>query len=279
MRRLPLVLLALVAGGFAYWATIVRPRAPSNDRRWVLPQTRLARSERHGDTLVVHDLRRFRYVSADSSLPRWTTDTFDLATLRGVRFALAPFGPEWAGTGHAFVTFAFADGRDLAVSIEARREIGETYGLVAGLTRRFEVIYVVGDVHDVVRRRLVDGQDVFLFPVVAPPARRRELLVAMLERANALRDTPVFYNTLTDNCTSLLVRHVNTIVPGRIPSDWRTLLPGYADRAAQDIGLLADSGDPAVLRQRYSARRASTDLAIDERFGARLLLALGDTIR
>jgi hypothetical protein len=34
------------------------------------------------------------------------------------------------------------------------------------------------------------------------------------------------------------VRHINAIAPGKVPYDYRVLLPGYADKLAYDLGLI-----------------------------------------
>jgi hypothetical protein len=60
----------------------------------------------------------------------------------------------------------------------------------------------------------------------------------MLTRANELAAHPEFYNTLTSNCTTNIVRHVNAISPRRVPFSYKVLLPAYADELAYDVGLL-----------------------------------------
>jgi len=42
---------------------------------------------------------------------------------------------------------------------------------------------------------------------------------------NELASQPEFYNTISNNCTSNIIRHINRIRPNRIVSDFRTLLP------------------------------------------------------
>jgi hypothetical protein len=98
----------------------------------------------------------------------------------------------------------------------------------------------------------------------------------MLERANALAAAPEFYNLVDNNCTSVLIDHVNTIIPGRIPSGWQTLLPGYADRVAERIELLGDRGTIAALRARYRVNGIAATLADDSTFSVRLHERLGD---
>ena len=73
----------------------------------------------------------------------------------------------------------------------------------------------------------------------------------MVRRANALAARPEFYNTLTNSCTSNLVAHVNAIAPGRIPAGWRTLLPGYADEVALELGLIQGSASIDDARRRF----------------------------
>jgi hypothetical protein len=73
----------------------------------------------------------------------------------------------------------------------------------------------------------------------------------MLDRVNALHAQPEFYQTFTNNCTLNLVRHVNQLVPGRIPPSWRIALPGYSDEVIHRLGLIDSTGTLAEVRSRY----------------------------
>jgi hypothetical protein len=77
------------------------------------------------------------------------------------------------------------------------------------------------------------------------------MLTGMLTRANALRATAEWYNTVTNNCTLNLVHHVNAIVPGRIPASWRIILPGYSDAVIYGLGLIDSTGGLPATRARY----------------------------
>src|SRR4029079_1739659 len=63
----------------------------------------------------------------------------------------------------------------------------------------------------------------------------------MLKRANKLTREPEFYNTLTNNCTTNVVDHINKLWPNRIAYNLQLVLPGYSDRMAYALGLL-DTG-------------------------------------
>lgn len=225
---------------------------PSHARRWATDQSVLPAAEFAGSRVTIHGVRNFRWSSATDFVPAWEDRSYPLDQVATAWYVLVPFSGRWRGPAHAFVSFGFDDGRYLAISVEARREAGEPYGVVAGLLRRFELLYVIGDERDLIGRRAVyDGSEVFVYPIRASREAVRHVFVAMLERANALRERPEFYNTVSNNCTLNLVRHVNALRPGRIPSSWRIVLPGYSDAVALGLGLIDTTGTIADARARF----------------------------
>ena len=235
MRR-ALAIVALVAA-VAIIALHVFIR-PSNQRDWSPDQARLAFADFNGPLVTIHDVRNFRYADADHFAPAWDTRTYDLRQLDSVWFIVEPFG-SLEGLAHTFVSFGFADRDFVSISVEIRKEKGESYSPLKGLLRQYEVMYVVGDERDLIALRANHRHDrVFLYRVHTTPDRMRRMFVEMLERANELRAKPEFYNTLTNTCTTNLVHHVNAIVPGRVPWRLSVFLPGYSDRLAYELGLI-----------------------------------------
>jgi Domain of unknown function (DUF4105) len=140
----------------------------------------------------------------------------------------------------------------VSISIEARREVGEEYGLLQGIGRNFELIYVVGDERDVIGQRAGFGDfDVYLYPIRTTPERARAVFLDMIRRAEGLRTQPEFYHTLSNSCISNLVRHVNRVAPGRIPGGLKLLAPGYADEVARALGLIDSTLTVDAARARY----------------------------
>jgi hypothetical protein len=78
---------------------------------------------------------------------------------------------------------------------------------------------------------------VHLYRIKTTPERMRAMFLAMVQRANALHAQPEFSNTLTNTCTTNLVRHVNQITPKRIPLRASVLLPATSDELAYELGL------------------------------------------
>jgi hypothetical protein len=182
------VLLVAAAGA---WAIVALPQRPSAARSWDGDHARLARADFEGDSAVtLRGVRDFAYTSSTAYTPGFRDRRYDLSAIESVWFILTPFSTTWRGPAHAFVSFGFRDGEHVAVSVEARREVGEEYGLVPGVLRRFELAYIVGTERDLIgRRALFDGDDVFLYPIAAPPARVRQMFVEMMRRANAVQET------------------------------------------------------------------------------------------
>lgn len=256
-------------------------RTPSNDRDWIPEQVRLPAVERHDSLITIRDVRTFRYAPDGRATPGWTTRTVDLRALDRVWYVLVPLTPRLRAPAHSFVTFGFRDGPPIAISVEARREVGETYGVLAGMQRRFELIYVIGDEPDLIGKRLfVDRAESYLLPVRTSPAAAQQLFVDLLTRAEGLRARPEFYHTLTNNCTGNLVDAVNRMAPGTVPGVLASFLPGYSDRVARDLGLLATGGTVDEARR---AHRLVPDSVAGEtdpaRFAVRLRASLPSPAR
>jgi hypothetical protein len=237
-----IVLAALVA---------IRVRQPSNERNWTVDQTRLARAEIKGPIVHLRDIRNFDYRSETDYTPGYYDKSFDLRKLDSVWFVVEPFG-EVAGPAHTFLSFGFGPDDFVSVSVEIRKEKGESFSPLKGLLRNYELMYVVGDERDLIRLRSnYRGDDVYLYRVRTTPERMRALFVDMLTRANHVGERPEFYNTLTNTCTTNIVRHVNRIVPGRVPLRMGVLLPGFADELAQELELIDSSTPIEELRRRH----------------------------
>ena len=239
-RILRVILLAaflVMAGVLAF--RIFGPR-PSNQRDWTLDQERLPWADFKGRRVDVHNVRFARYRSASDFDVAWEDRSYDLDLLRSAWFVVEPFeSPDWEGPAHTLMSFGFEGGDFLAVSVEIRKEKGEAFSPLKGLLRQYEIMYVVGDERDLIQLRTNHRRDpVYLYPVRAPRERIEQMLVSMLRRANRLREEPEHYNTLTNTCTTNIVRHVNELVPGRVPWSYKLLLPGYSDKLAYDLGLI-----------------------------------------
>ena len=198
-RRI-IVALAMVGTAALGIALLLASRAASSERDWATDHALPPRVSFCADSVRVEDLRDFSHGADGSFAPAYLSETYALADIRRVWFGLAPFARRWRGLGHTFLSFEIEGDRFLAVSVEARREADETYSLVRGLLRGFELTYVVATEEDVVGLRAARGDTLYLYPSRASAEQARALLIDVLRRAEALKTSPEFYNTLLNLC-------------------------------------------------------------------------------
>ena len=249
--------------------------APSNARDWSPDQAVLPFAQIEGDAVTLHHVRHCRYFSVGQSeeyVVNYEQRRVNLADLQAVDFFMVPF----EGTpslAHTMLSFEFAppDGppEHIAVSVETRKEEGETYAAWKGSARQYELMYVVADESDVIKVRTNHrNEDVYLYRTTATPDQARQLFVDVMGRVNELASRPEFYDTLTNNCTTNLVRHINRIHPHRIRYDYHVLLPGYSDRLAYKEGLIERHGSFEDTKARAYVNPRAWSLAENADFSA-----------
>ncbi|MBL8351820.1 MAG: DUF4105 domain-containing protein [Burkholderiaceae bacterium] len=227
--------------------------APSNNRDWVTENARLPRATVAGKLVTVHDIRNFGYRSETDFTPAYYDKRFDLDQLEGVDLvAVYWMGPHIA---HVMLSFGFAGGDRLAISIEARKEKGEGYSTVNGFFRQYELYYVVADERDVIGLRTNIRNDppeqVYIYPLRGGREEARRLFMAYIDQINALAARPEFYNSLTTNCTTNIwvASRVNA---DHVPFSWKILASGHVPEYLYEQGRLAGADRPFAELQRQA---------------------------
>jgi hypothetical protein len=265
--------LAALAAALLPFACVQITEWPSNQRDWSPDQAVLARAEFDGERVTVRNVRNFEYRSVHEYAVRYETRSYDLSKLDSMWFMVERFGPHDEMTpaiAHTLLSFGFG-GEYVAVSVEIRKERGESYSPWKGLLRQYELMYVVADERDVIGLRTNHRRDtVYLYPVRAPVEAMRRAFVEMLQRANQLAEAPEFYNTLTSTCTTNLVRHVNTIAPARIPPSYKVILPAYSDSLAYDLGLIPNEQPLEQVRAAHRIDALAQELGVRADFSRAL---------
>ena len=227
------LLFAVLLG---WWSGI----EPSNDRDWQPDVARLAHAEIKGDLVTVRNVRNFAYRSETDYTPHYYDRTYDLGKLRSVDLiAVYWMGPAIA---HTILSFGFEGGDQLAISIETRKERGETYSTTRGFFKQYELHYVVADERDVVRLRTSyrkdPPEDVYVYRLHGPLENGRRVFLQYMQRINDLQAKPEFYNTLIDNCTTGIWMNAR-INPGHVPLSWKVFASGYLPEYLHGVGMLA----------------------------------------
>ena len=261
-----MVFCAIVLFGLSlYWHSIM----PSNDRVWSVDQQVLPYSVVVTDTAYVYNVRNFTYYNTSLYYPAYYTGTYNLSQLDSTWYIVEPFS-QFGGSAHTFLSFGFND-TYLAVSVEIRKEQGETFSAFKGLFKQYELMYVLGDENDLIKLRSNYRKDkVYLYPVNTTHEAMEQLFLDILARVNGLYQTPEFYNTLSNTCTTNIARHVNRISHGRVPFNIALLLPGYSDKFAYNLGLINTTLPYDAIRDHYSINERAMNYANDSQFSARI---------
>ena len=245
-------------------------KSPSHDRDWTVDQAVLAHAEIKGDIAAIHNIRNFRYESTDKFTPGYYDKSFNLEQIKKVYYIVEPFSG-FRGAAHTFLSFEFEGDQFVSISVEIRKEKGESFSAVKGLFREYELVYVIADEQDVVKLRSNYRKDkVYVYPVKTTTENAKKLFLDMLLRANAIKEKPEFYNTLTNTCTTNLVAHVNEIIPGRIPFSLKILMPAHSDELAREIGLIDQNISIEELRAKYKINERALRYADDPQFSVRI---------
>jgi hypothetical protein len=226
---------------------------PSHNRNWELGQEALPQVVwGEGSRVAINNFRNFEWQNETTANVRYETRTYDLATLSQVDVFISHFD-DFEGLAHIFLSFGFADGEQVVVSLESRREVGESFSPLMGTLRQYEIIYVVGSEEDIVglRTNVREDERVYLYPTKATPDQARQLFRLLAEDINAVYTHPRMYNTVMHNCTNELTRRVEDISDVRFPFTWKTLLPGYFDEVLYQLGIIDTEGTFAEIKDRH----------------------------
>ncbi|CAM3765055.1 DUF4105 domain-containing protein [Bordetella sputigena] len=246
---------AMLAALLAWWFLGMRP---SNDRDWIPEVARITHGMVDGDILTLHNVRNFEWRGATDFDARWETRRYDLSKLASVDLALSYWGRP--AIAHALVSFGFADGQYVVFSVEIRRKRHDAFSEIGGFFRQYELSVLASTEEDSLRVRTnVRGEDGYLYRIHMPAGAPRKLLLSYVDTATRLQRHPRFYNTLTANCTTIVYRLAEKIVPG-LPLDYRLLLSGYLPEYLYRLGALsgADSVQAYRAAGRYTDRARAT---------------------
>jgi hypothetical protein len=292
------VVLAVAFAAFGIWALWItrRPRmrwalagvflvvlawfisiAPSHDRPWRREVTVMPRAIIDGDHVRLTGVRNFTYRSRDDFTEHYEEREVSISHLTSIDFFVSywKIGP----VGHTFLSFNFDNAPPVCISIETRPEVGEGFAPIASMFKQFELIYVVGDEHDLVGLRVNHrGEETFMYPIRTSREAAQRLFRVYLERINELADRPEFYNLLSNSCTINIVRYAN--VAGRVGRfETDQLLNGFIDRYLYRSGRIDTTLPFEELRRRSHINAAVRAAGDDPDFSEQIRASLPDHTR
>lgn len=265
----------MVLIGAAIFAFYVFRKHPSNNRDWELSQAILPFAEfktppAGGGKILIKNIRHVSYRTDKDYTVNYYDKEFDLSKLKKVWFFLVHF-TGYKGAAHAFVSFEFEGDIFISVSVEQRRPKGEKFSAMKGCFRQFELMYVIADERDTVKLRTDHHKNnIFLYPLKLSKEKSQELFCDILKRANTLSEKPEFYHTLSNACFGNIVDHINAIIPGKMPFDYRIILPENADYYAYALDLLETDLPISEARKKHRINSLAEKYGDDPAFSLRI---------
>lgn len=219
---------------------------PTNDRNWQPDNAQTASAEINGDQVTIHNFRFCHYRTESDYTCDWETRSYNLSNLRGADIFITWWGPTLIA--HPISSFDFGDQGHVAISIETRDEVGQSYSAIRGFYRQYMLTYIVTDERDVVRLRTNyrhnPDEEVYLFRTTLSPPMARKVFLDYLQRVNQLHTRPEWYNALTNNCTTNIAVSASEARHARVRFDYRILLNGKMDELMYEHGSLVTGGLP-----------------------------------
>lgn len=254
--------LGVASGGTALIAIAHFTQSASDSRDWVWDQERTVLIRLSEEEAIIDNLRNTIYGEDGRIHSRnHYTDVFRFEDVESVDYVHEILSANGL-VAHGFLTFAFSDGRRLAVSVEARRRAHHTYHPLRGLFRNYELIYIMGQETDLIGMRgNVRNNPVYVYPIRATRDEARGVFRSVLSRAESLGRHPEFYNTITNNCVTNILLHASDFAPESLRYDIRILLPGLADGLIVERGLVAFEGSRHEARQQFRINDRSRPFA------------------
>lgn len=161
------------------------------------------------------------------------------------------------------VIFDFGHDQHLCFSVEVRYRQGQPYDVVRAIYRQYELMYVVSDERDAILRRtkFAENQDCYLYRLQMDKDAVRQLFQEYTDATNRLFDSPKWYNAVTDNCTTSILKQRTE----KVDLDVRMFFNGSLDRLMYERGRL-DTQLPFDELKNLSRINDSANLSSSEEF-------------
>jgi len=229
-----------------YWTRI----KPSHDRNWMPSVARLPTASIEDNRVHIVNIRNFDYRTENDFTIRYYDKTYDLNTLKSVDYILS----YWDGNkaiAHTLLSFGFAKGDHLVVSVETRLEKNEVQSGLGGLFKQYELIYVLADENDILRLRTNFRKEaVYLYPTTLDKTTIQKLFIIVINSVNKIKEQPEFYNTITENCLTSLTSKFRKEINPDAGFDYRRLVNGFSDEMLFDNGKIASTLDFKATKRR-----------------------------
>ncbi len=255
-----LVFASLFVALLVWWHSL----KPPIEAHWAPDVSQQVSGTFDGNVVTLVGVRDFEWTGPQEAKQNWITRSYDLDLLQGVDLFLSYWGnPNMA---HFILSFDFGNGDHLAWSVEVRRTVDGSFSPIADLFRTNSLLIAAATERDVVGVRTNQrNEDVMLLPLATDPNRARKLFKRYVEDANVLAETPAWYNSITTNCTTVVLKMIEA-AGGDIDFDWRLLVNGYLPEYLHEKRYVVNDIPVEELREISRISQMAKDFGLGEGF-------------
>lgn len=254
--RIKYIFIFLISIVFLYLCYVYLILKPSNNRNWEIGLEKLPHIEINNNLVSISNLRDYKYAPGKFLSERYINRQVDISKLEQVWFIVEPFEGfpliNFGGIAHTYFVFDFKDEKPIVVSVEARREKNEKFGLFSGMMNNFELMYVWGTEEDLTQRRiLIEDNSLYMYPLTISKESGQRLFMQLVKTTQELETQPRFYNTFVSNCTNELAKNANKSKPGTIPYNAAWIFPGFAVNELYKLKLIPTNKPLEEIKKQY----------------------------
>lgn len=243
---------------------------PSLNRNWNLDQKILPEIYFSWSIVNIKNIRNFDYKTTNDYIVNYYDKDFDLEKIDSLYYIIEPFSSyDWPA--HTMMSFGFSNWDYITISAEIRKEVWENFSALRWLLKEYEIVYMIWDEKDLVKLRANYRKDeVIMYPIKTDKENIKNIFVSMLKRADYLTKNPEFYNTITNNCTTSILKHANEIRQNT--NKWKiwwsiyALLPSHSDKIIYDLWLINTSLSLEEARSYYKINDLSEKYLDNENY-------------
>lgn len=246
---------------FVLLITYLSIKNPSLDRNWNTDQKILSEISFSWNVVSIKNIRNFDYKTTSDYIVNYYDRDFNLDEIESIYYIIEPFS-DYDWPAHTMMSFGFSNGDYVTISAEIRKEVGESFSALKWLLNEYEMVYMIWDENDLVKLRANYRKDeVIMYPIKTDKQNIKNIFISMLKRADNLTKNPEFYNTITNNCTTSILNHVNELRKSlnkqKISWSIEALLPSHSDNVIYELWLIDTSMTLEQARKYYKINELS----------------------
>lgn len=255
LKKILIIIIIL----FFWFVIFIQCKTPLLERNWTEDQIIMPKISYLGSVVSIKDVRNLKYTTTDEYEISHYDENYDINKLENLYYIVEPFSSfNWPA--HTMLSFGFENWKYVTISAEIRKEKWESFWPIKWIQNSYELIYVVWDENDLVKLRANYRKDnVYMYPIKTDKDKIQKLFLSMLKRTEKLTKEPEFYNTITNNCTTNILNHVNEIRNDKISWSFEALLPANSDKVIYELWLIDTSLSFEEARKYYKINELSEE--------------------